>query len=123
KLLAAEGGNTSQLPVSLMYNAVMSIGVPNNLKKCCVLGFHDPVGSPIQTFSPLAFDTTGLFGPAIRDTSIAAHEVGELMEDPFGNNPTPLYGDVGLVVGCEGNLEVGDRFTGTNVPAVPITVH
>src|SRR5438874_4426211 len=92
KLLAAEGVNTSQFPVFLMYNVVMSIGVPNNPNKCCVLGFHDAIGSPIQTFSPIDFDTTGLFGPAIRDTSIAAHEVGEWMDDPFGNNPTPLWG-------------------------------
>ena len=123
KLLAAEGVNTSQFPVFLMYNVVMSIGVPNNLNKCCVLGFHDAIGSPIQTFSPIDFDTTGLFGPAIRDTSIAAHEVGEWMDDPFGNNPTPLWGHVGQVGGCQGNLEVGDPLTGTNVPTVTSTVN
>src|SRR5207237_10140765 len=86
-----------------MYNVVMSIGVPNNLNKCCVLGFDDAVGSPIQTLSPLDFDTTGLFGPAIRDTSIAAHEVGEWMYDPFGNNPTRLWGLVRQVGRCLGN--------------------
>ena len=122
-LLAAEGVKTSQFPVFLMYNVVMSIGVPNNLNKCCVLGFHDAIGSPIQTFSPIDFDTTGLFGPAIRDTSIAAHEAGEWMDDPFGNNPTPLWGHVGQVGGCQGNLEVGDPLTGTNVPTVTSPVN
>lgn len=110
--------NSSQFPVFLLYNLVMSIGVPNNLNKCCVLGFHGATGTPIQTYSPLDFDTTGLFGPAIRDTSIAAHEVGEWMDDPFGNNPTPAWGHVGQVSGCQNNLEVGDPLTGTNIPEV-----
>ncbi len=116
--LASEGVDTSQFPIFLLYNVVMSNGVPNNLNKCCVLGFHGATGSPIQTFSPIDFDTTGLFGPGIHDTSIAGHEVGEWMDDPFGNNPTPLWGHVGQVGGCQGNLEVGDPLTGTNVPTV-----
>jgi len=116
--LAAEGVDTSQFPIFLMYNVVLSIADPHNLNQCCVLGFHGASGSPIQTFSPLDFDTTGLFGPAIHDTSIAAHEVGEWMDDPFGNNPTPAWGHTGQVGGCQNNLEVGDPLTGTNVPHV-----
>jgi len=54
---------------------------------------------------PIDFDTTGLFGPTIMDTSIAAHEVGEWMDDPFGNNPTPAWGHTGQVGGCQNNLE------------------
>src|SRR5712692_5006139 len=117
-LLALEGVKTSQFPIFLLYNVVMSIGEPNNLNKCCVLGFHGATGSPIQTFSPIDFDTTGLFGPSIADTSIAAHEVGEWMDDPFGNNPTPPWGHTGQVAGCQGNLENGDPLTGTNIPPV-----
>jgi len=117
-LLALEGVKTSQFPIFLLYNVVMSIGEPNNLNKCCVLGFHAATGSPIQTFSPIDFDTSGLFGPTIADTSIAAHEVGEWMDDPFGNNPTPRWGHVGQVGGCQGNLVVGDPLTGTNIPTV-----
>jgi hypothetical protein len=116
--LASQGVDTSQFPIFLLYNLVMSIGVPNNLNKCCVLGFHGATGTPIQTYSPLDFDTSGLFGPTIRDTSIAAHEVGEWMDDPFGNNPTPAWGHVGQVGGCQNNLEVGDPLTGTNIPNV-----
>jgi hypothetical protein len=116
--LAAKGVDTSQFPVFLLYNLVMSIGVPNNLNKCCVLGFHGSTGSPIQTYSPIDFDTTGLFGPSVRDTSIMAHEVGEWMDDPFGNNPTPAWGHTGQVSGCQNNLEVGDPLTGTNIPSV-----
>lgn len=116
--LAAQGVDTSQFPIFLMYNVVLSTGNANNLNQCCVLGFHGASGSPTQTFSPIDFDTTGLFGPTIMDTSIAAHEVGEWMDDPFGNNPTPAWGHTGQVGGCQNNLEVGDPLTGTNIPDV-----
>jgi hypothetical protein len=116
--LASQGVGTSQFPVFLLYNLVMSIGVPTDLNKCCVLGFHGATGTPTQTYSPIDFDTSGLFGPSIHDTSIAAHEVGEWMDDPFGNNPTPAWGHVGQVSGCQNNLEVGDPLTGTNIPVV-----
>ena len=96
----------------------MSIGVPNNLNKCCVLGFHGATGSPIQTYSPIDFDTTGLFGPTVNDSSVAAHEVAEWMDDPFGNNPTPAWGHTGQVSGCQDNLEVGDPLSGTDVAPV-----
>jgi len=116
--LAAQGVDTSQFPVFLLYNTVMSLGLPEDLNKCCVLGFHGATGSPIQTYSPLDFDTSGLFGPTVHDTSVMAHEVGEWMDDPFGNNPTPAWGHVGQVPGCQNNLEVGDPLSGTNIPPV-----
>lgn len=116
--LAAQGVDTSAFPIFLFYNVVMSVGQANNLNDCCVLGFHGATGTPIQTFSPLDFDTTGLFGPNVADTSIMAHEVGEWMDDPFGNNPTPAWGHTGQVAGCQNNLEVGDPLSGTNVASV-----
>ncbi len=112
------GVDSSQFPVFLLYNTVMSVGLPEDLNKCCVLGFHGATGSPIQTYSPIDFDTSGLFGPSIHDTSIMAHEVGEWMDDPFGNNPTPSWGHTGQVAGCQNNLENGDPLTGTNIPPV-----
>jgi hypothetical protein len=120
--LRSKGVDPSTFPIFLMSNVVMSIGRPTDLNKCCVLGFHGAksygVSRPIQTFSPLDFDTTGLFGPSVTDTSIMAHEVGEWQDDPFGNNPAPAWGHTGQVRGCQGNLEVGDPLTGTNIPAV-----
>jgi hypothetical protein len=116
--LASIGVDSSQFPILLLYNLVMSVGQPTNLNKCCVLGFHGATGTPIQTYSPIDFDTSGLFGPTIHDTSVAAHEVGEWMDDPFGNNPTPAWGHTGQVAGCQNNLEVGDPLTGTNIPPV-----
>jgi hypothetical protein len=118
--LAAKGVNPSTFPVFLMADAVMSIGNPRNLNQCCVLGYHGATGSgsAIQTYSPMDFESTGLFGPDVTDTSIAAHEVGEWMDDPYGNNPTPAWGHTGQVGGCQDNLEVGDPLTGSNVSPV-----
>jgi len=116
--LQAQGVDTSQFPVFLLYNVVMSGTKATDLNQCCILGFHGATGTPVQTYSPIDFDTTGLFGPGIHDTSIAAHETGEWMDDPFGNNPVPAWGHVGQQGGCQNNLEVGDPLTGTNVPTV-----
>jgi len=116
--LAAQGVDTSQFPIFLLYNTVMSVGLPEDLNKCCIIGFHGATGSPIQTFSPIDFETSGLFAASVHDTSIMAHEVGEWMDDPFGNNPTPAWGHTGQVGGCQNNLEVGDPLTGTNIPTV-----
>jgi hypothetical protein len=122
QLLASQSVNSSQLPIFLFYNTVMSGSSPNDLKHCCILGFHAAVsqhpGARVQTYAYIDFDTTGDFGPGIRDTSIAAHEVGEWMDDPFGNNPTPAWGHTGQVGACQKNLEVGDPLTGTNVATV-----
>jgi len=117
--LAAKGVNPGTFPIFLMANVVMSIGNPRNLNECCVLGYHGATGnSAIQTYSPMDFDTTGLFGPDVFDTSVSAHEIGEWANDPYGNNPTPAWGHTGQVGGCQNNLEVGDPLTGTNIPTV-----
>jgi hypothetical protein len=115
--LAAQGVNSSNFPIFLMYNVVLASPV-TNLGTCCILGFHGAANSPVQTYSPIDFDSTGLFGPTISDTSIGAHEIGEWMDDPFGNNPVPPWGHIGQQPGCQGNLEVGDPLTGTNFPNV-----
>ena len=72
----------------------------------------------VQTYAFIDFEASGAFIPSIHDTSIAAHKVGEWMDDPFGNNPTPAWGHTGQVGACQGNLEVGDPLTATNVPPV-----
>ena len=105
-----------QLAILLLYNVVMSVGAPT-INNCCILGYHGALGNG-QTYSPMEFDQTGIFGPPVNDTSISAHEIGEWLDDPFGNNPTPAWGGIGQVGGCQGNLENGDPLTGTNFPAV-----
>jgi hypothetical protein len=112
------GVNPSNLPIFLLYNTVLASPV-TDLNTCCILGYHGTTGFPIQTYSPGEFDTTGLFGPAVADTAIFAHEIDEWMDDPFGNNPTPAWGGTGQVVGaCQNNLEVGDPLTGTDAPPI-----
>ena len=129
KLLAAEGANidSSKFPIFLFYNTVMATNSAGG-SNCCILGFHNAVtqnaavapnkAARVQTYAFIDFDASGAFGPTIKDTTIAAHEVGEWMDDPFGNNPTPAWGHTGQVGGCQGNLEVGDPLTGTIIPTV-----
>jgi hypothetical protein len=108
-------------PVLLMSNVVFTIQSESPFVNCCILGYHfgyiDANGN-LQTYSPADFDTTGAFGPTISDTSILSHEVDEWMDDPTGGNPTPAWGHIGQQPGCQGNLEVGDALTGTNIPTV-----
>jgi len=108
-----QGVNPTTFVTFLMYNVVMYQG---NVSNCCILGYHYGIGSPLQTYSPFEFDTTGAFGGAIFDTYVAAHEVDEWQDDPLGNNPTPAWGHVGQVSGCQNNLEVGDPLTGIGNP-------
>lgn len=130
KLLAFESANidSSKFPIFLFYNTVMAANSAGG-SKCCILGFHNAVtqnaavapnkSARVQTYAFIDFEASGAFIPSIHDTSIAAHEIGEWMDDPFGNNPTPAWGHTGQVVGaCQSNLEVGDPLTGTNVPTV-----
>jgi hypothetical protein len=108
--------NAGNIPFFLLYNTVLASPV-TNLNTCCILGYHGTSNfTPLQAYSPLDFDTTGLFGPTQGDSNTASHEAGEFLNDPFGNNPTPAWGGVGQVPPgvCQNNLEVGDPLTGTN---------
>jgi hypothetical protein len=86
---------------------------------CCVLGFHyfQP-SNPLQTYAISDYDSMppGFWGGAVADASILSHEVGEWMDDPFGDNGTDPWGNVGQVSGCQNNFEVGDPLSGTNFP-------
>jgi len=117
--LAPHGVNHGTFPIFFLYNAVMSDGDPTNLVNCCILGYHGTGNNDsTQTYSPMDFDSTGLFGVSGLDIATATHEVGEWMDDPFGNNPTPAWGHTGQVPGCQGNLEVGDPLSGTEAPRI-----
>ena len=119
---ASQGVNHGTLPIFLLYNAVLSGGDPTNLLNCCILGYHGTGNSdPTQTYSPMDFDETGLFGISGLDTATASHEVAEWMDDPFGNNPTPAWGHTGQVPGCQGNLEVGDPLSGSEAPRIAMS--
>jgi hypothetical protein len=120
---ASDHVTPAQFPLFLTRSTVWFDTVPSN---CCILGYHGAFNNPdfggqAQTYSPTDMELSGDFGAAIQDTSVAAHEVGEWMNDPWGNNPTPAWGHIGQQQGCQTNLEVGDPLTGTNFS--PVTVN
>jgi hypothetical protein len=119
--LASQGVNPSTFPLYSLHNVVECEGATSgcatlNSGACCILGFHDAFGA--QSFGTADFDTSSIFASPVPDVSIMSHEVAEWMNDPFGNNPTPLWGHTGQVGGCQGNLEVGDPLSGTLAPPI-----
>ena len=110
-VLPAVGGNPTYFVIFLMRDVVFYQGTKAN---CCILGYQGAFGSPVQTYSTTDYDTTGRFGSGIVNVSVAAHEVGEWLDDPLATNPTPPWGHIG----CQGNWEVGDPLTGTDFPAI-----
>jgi hypothetical protein len=119
--LAANGYAVTpkNFPIFLFYNVVLYIGDPSN---CCVIGYHSAFsnGGVFQTYAVADYEESGAFVPAIQDVAALSHEVGEWMNDPSGANPTPPWGHIGQVSGCQTNLEVGDPLTGTDVG---VTLH
>jgi hypothetical protein len=114
---AAEGVDSTKFPLLLLSNVVLYQGT---VADCCILGFHAAIPNPfdggLQTLAVADYDSSQQFA-GIRDIGIVAHEVGEWMDDPTGVNPTPSWGHTGQVSGCQGNLEVGDPLTGTQMTA------
>jgi hypothetical protein len=114
------GVTPGTFPMFMMYNTAMPIGDPTNLANCCAGGYHSltVANTGLQTYSPFDFDVSGFFVPSANDTAIVSHEAAEWMNDPYLINNTPPWGNTGQVVGCQGNLEVGDPLTGTEAPRI-----
>ena len=90
-----------------------------NQKNCCTLGYHSWFNlHGIQTYGVAEYDTNGAFQNVV-DVAPISHELGEWYDDPLGNNPTPPWGHIGQVSGCQTNLEVGDPLSG-NLFEVPM---
>ena len=106
--LASFGVNSTTFPFFLFSNVVFT------QSGCCILGYHSAFnsGGNTQTYGNGDYVTDGEFG-GVNDLAVLAHETGEWANDPFVNNPTPSWGHIGQVSGCQGNLEVGDPLTGT----------
>lgn len=116
-LISKLGINANTFVMFVLYNAVMSQGNPTNTNNCCILGYHDISGA--QTYGTAEFegrDQTLFSGTS--DTSGMSHEIAEWINDPNGANPTPAWGNIGQVVGCQANYEVGDPLSGTLMPAI-----
>jgi len=104
---------TATFPLFLLDNVVEYIF---STDQCCVLGYHNAMANAgrIQSYGVAMYDNTGDFRGSA-DTVVLAHEVGEWMNDPYVNNPTKPWGNIGQVQGCQNNLEVGDPLTGTGI--------
>jgi|SRR5579883_3344084 len=117
--LAAQGIGPDTIPVFFLYNTNLASPV-TSLNSCCVLGYHSFAGEPKpnQLYSVAEIDVSGLFPTGIENTAVLAHELGELVDDPYGDNEVPPWGHTGQVAGCQENLEVGDPLTGQAMPPV-----
>ena len=115
--ITANGITADQFSIFINYNVVMSL--PSN-PGFFDGGYHASEGSPGQTYAVAGVQTDQFFSNANLNTgiSILSHEVGEWMDDPGPGNPTPAWGHLGQVSGCQANLEVGDALTGTNLPGI-----
>lgn len=111
--LSSEGVGPKTLPLFILNNVVEY--TDNTVSHCCVLGYHSALNVPsgIQTYGIGDYENSGGFGTNVLDASVLAHEIGEWMDDPLGNNPTAPWGNIGQVTGCQNNLEVGDPLSGT----------
>ena len=124
-LVTSNGGGPTSFPMILLYNVVIdpSFDQNNPLNGCCILGYHKEFSNPVQTYGIMDFDTTGAFnqpGSTTADISVSSHEINEWVNDPLGNNPTPSWGNIGQVGGCQPNFEVGDPLSGTLIPNVTL---
>ena len=80
-----------------------------------MLGYHNSLNTSAgaaQTYGLSMYDNSGEFTGS-SDISALSHEVGEWQNDPNTVNPTPAWGHIGQVSGCQSNLEVGDPLSGT----------
>jgi hypothetical protein len=109
--LASQGVGTTTFPVFVLHNFVEYIGVTT---QCCVLGYHNIFSTTAgaQTYGLAMYDNSRAFSGSA-DISALSHEVGEWQNDPNTLNPTPRWGHIGQVTGCQANLEVGDPLSGT----------
>ena len=97
---------STSLPIFVSYDVFETSG-----GGCCILGYHSATASN-KTYLIAAYSDAGIFSVPIQDIHAMSHEIGEWMDDPFGNNIVPTWGKVGQVSGCQNNLENGDPVTG-----------
>lgn len=118
--LARQGIGAGTIPLFFLYDTNLASPV-TDINTCCVLGYHSFAGEPApsQLYAVAEIDVTNLFGnAAIENTGVLAHEMGELVDDPYGDNEVPPWGHTGQVGACQENLEDGDPLTGTGMPPV-----
>jgi hypothetical protein len=103
------GVGATAFPVFLLLNTV------TDFPGVTLAGYHSQLAVGGQTYGVALFAASGSSSP---DVSVLSHEIAEWYDDPYGNNPTPAWGHIGQVDGCQNNLEVGDPLNGTLWPPV-----
>jgi hypothetical protein len=107
-LLSRAGITPKTFPVFLFLNVILDAGDAG-----MVAGYHSWANAGgVQTYGVAMYDTTQSL-PSSRDVSVLSREIAEWLDDPLGNNPTPPWGHIGQVEGCQANLEVADPLTGS----------
>jgi hypothetical protein len=102
----------AEVPFSLFNNTVM---YGTTTKDCCIIGYHSAYGTSTysQVYGVGSYVEKGQFA-GLQDVGALSHELAELTNDPYVNDPTPAWGHIGQVSGCQGNFEVGDPLSGTS---------
>jgi hypothetical protein len=109
--LKSQGVGPGTFPLFVLHNFVEYVGT---VSQCCVLGYHNSTSTTGgQTYGLAMYDNSKFFGAQSQDISAMSHEVAEWQNDPSTVNPTPAWGHIGQVTGCQSNLEVGDPLSGT----------
>jgi hypothetical protein len=103
---------------NLLNNTVM---YGTSTKDCCIIGYHSAYGSSsfAQIYGVGSYVAPQWGFKGLDDVAALSHEVGEAVNDPVVQNPTPAWGHIGQVSGCQLNFEVGDPLSGTEF-AVPL---
>ena len=100
------------LPIFVLDNVVFY--KDHDPSQCCVLGYHSWTDARTpRTYIVSDFDTSGLFVGSADITNLSA-EIGGWINNPYGTNETPLWGNIGQVLGCQSGLEVGAPTAGTD---------
>jgi hypothetical protein len=107
------GVNASTFVLFLVHNVIFTEnGSP------IAVSYHSILPSQNGTVTYAVSEVGNVQRSKLVDLSALSHEFAEWLDDPFINNATPPWGNVGQVSGCQANLEVGDPLTGTFLPAV-----
>jgi hypothetical protein len=88
----------------------LAIALTYNVFSTGAAGFHYAIdfGAGVQTFIVAAYTDQ-------YDIEVLSHEVGEWMDDPLANNPTPGW-LAGQATTCQFDLEVGDPVSYVTFP-------
>lgn len=136
-LFQTEGLSVNSIPIFLTRNAVFGDFVNQAPVDCCIGGLHTAFETNqaanrvwVQTaVFATALDpdvADGIFQDpaAMADVNALSHELGETLNDPFGNNVTPEYQVPGQDPGvCSDTLEVGDVIEGLPPDYTEVSLH